>query len=77
MGILCMILGSLTFLGMTGLGWYFAQSLINLGLAAAFVAYSTTQIYAFFMGIFGGIGLIIGLALFVAGLAYNNSRKRK
>lgn len=80
MGIFCMVLGVIVFLGSIGGGALVANSIAN----ASFSAYSTGSLADFiglpkeplpYIVIFGFIGFLIGLSLFMKGLIYQRLRK--
>ena len=80
MGIFCMVFGVIVFLGFAGAGALVADSLIN----AQFSTFATGSLADFanlpkeplpYIVVFGFIGFLIGLSLFMKGLIYQRLRK--
>ena len=80
MGVICILLGIITFLGFTGLGALAANAVLDykVALSAAFVALekvSNTTMIIVIVAAFAFIGLLIGLNLIMNGLTYNKVSK--
>lgn len=80
MGVICILLGIITFLGFTGLGALTANALIDYkeALSATFIAlqnWSNTTMIIVIVAVFAFIGLLIGLNLIMNGLTYNKVGK--
>ena len=80
MGIICILLGIITFFCFTGIGAILANMLVEYKntLAMAVTSLSTvsnTSMMIVVVGFFALIGLLIGLNLIMHGLTYNKVSK--
>ncbi len=80
MGVICILLGIITFLGLTGLGALAANALIEAKVALSqslttLASMSNTTIMVVVICVCAFIGLLIGLNLIMHGLTYNKVSK--
>ncbi len=80
MGVICVLLGIITFLGFTGLGALAANALIDYKVTlsaniTALAKISNTSVMVGIICVFAFVGLLIGLNLIMNGLIYNKVSK--
>lgn len=80
MGVICILLGIITFLGFTGAGALIANTLIDYKITwsrtlTSLSSISNASVLIGVISFFAFIGLLIGLNLVMQGLTYNRLSK--